>query len=371
MIYRELAGEKVSQLGFGAMRMPMAGTQVDVPQAQRMIHRALDAGINYIDTAWVYHGGTSEGIVGKAIKGRPRDSVMIATKSPVWEVKEAADFPHFLDAQLERLDTDYIDFYLLHALNAGSWANCQKLDALDFLEKAKAAGKIRHFGFSFHDEPGVFPTILKAYPWEFAQIQYNYLDQNPAMGHPGLDSCTEHGTSIIIMEPLRGGNLAGAMPPAIDAIFNQAKTRRSAAEWALRWVWNRKEPALVLSGMSTMEQLEQNLALAGTAGPDNLDKTELAIIDQVAKTLPTLIKVPCTKCRYCMPCPFGVDIPRNFSLYNEYFMFAENPAVRAGYQWIPELERAKHCTACGECVSKCPQLIAIPQVLDDVALTFG
>ncbi len=371
MIYRTLAGEQVSQLGFGAMRLPMAGAEVNVPEAIRMMHRALEGGINYIDTAWVYHGGKSEGIVGQALAGSKRQQVMIATKSPVWDVKEKADFPKFLDEQLRRLDTDYIDFYLLHALNAGSWANCQKLDALDFLERAKAAGKIRHFGFSFHDTPEVFSTILHAYPWEFCQVQYNYLDQKPANGHPGLDSAAAHGTGLIVMEPLRGGNLAGRMPAAVQSLWAKAPRQRSPADWALRWVWNRSEVGLVLSGMTTMDQLEENLTLSASAGPDNLNAAELKLIEEVADTFRKLITVPCTTCRYCMPCPFGVDIPRNFSSYNEFFMFAENPAVRAGYQWIPIKERALNCTQCGACVSKCPQHIAIPDRMKEVAATFA
>lgn len=371
MIYRSLAGEKVSQLGFGAMRLPMQGSAVDLPEAIRMIHRAQDGGVNYFDTAWVYHGGQSEGIVGQALAGARRQQAFVATKSPIWEVKQEADFPRLLDAQLERLGMDHIDFYLLHALNAGSWETCLKFAAIPFLEKAKKAGKIRHFGFSFHDRPEVFPTILNAYQWEFCQVQYNLLDRDPGRGHPGLEAPAAHGTDIIIMEPLRGGNLAGRMPAAVQKLLDGAAQQRSPAEWALRWIWDRPEPGVVLSGMSTMEQVEENLRVASEAGPGNLDDAGRRLIDLMETTFRALITVPCTACRYCMPCPSGVDIPRNFGSYNEYFMFAENPAVRAGYTWIPEAERAFNCTQCGACEAMCPQQIKIAGLMKEVAATFA
>lgn len=359
MIYRTIAGEKVSQLGFGAMRMPsLAGGAVDVPEATRMMHRAFDGGVNYFDTAYVYHGGASEGIVGQALRDR-RGKVFIATKSPIWEVKSKADFPRLLDEQLARLGTDYVDFYLLHALNAGSWKTCLDFDAIPFLEAAKKAGKVRHFGFSFHDRPEVFPPILEHYPWEFCQIQYNYLDRDPAKGHPGLAAPAARGADVVVMEPLRGGNLAGRLPEAVQSLFDAAPVKRSPAEWALRWVWDRPEPKVVLSGMSTMAQVEENLRVAGEAGPGNLDAAGRALVDKVESAMRGLIAVPCTSCRYCMPCPHGVDIPRNLNHYNEWFMFAKNPAVRAGYTWVPEPQRAGACKECGLCEDKCPQRIPI------------
>jgi len=221
MLYRTLAGEKVSQLGFGAMRLPTAGGKIDRTLTTQMIRSAIDAGLNYVDTAYVYHEGESEPAVGRALHGEWRNKVFLATKSPVWMVQRAEDFPRFLDEQLKRLETDHIDFYLLHSLNWESWAKCQQFGAFEFLEKAKATGKIRHFGFSFHDEARCFETILPAYPWEFCQLQYNFIDRKYQAGAAGLEAAVAQGTGVVVMEPLRGGNLANAIPPAVHRLYGE------------------------------------------------------------------------------------------------------------------------------------------------------
>jgi uncharacterized protein len=371
MLYRTLAGEKVSQLGFGAMRLPTTGGKIDLPATTSMIRSAIDGGLNYVDTAYVYHGGESESAVGRVLRDGWRNKVLVATKSPVWLLQKAADFSKFLEEQLKRLETDHIDFYLLHSLNAETWAKCQQFGALDFLEKAKAAGKIRHFGFSFHDEAPCFQAILSAFPWEFCQLQYNFMDRNYQAGTAGLEAAVAQGTSVVVMEPLRGGNLANAVPPAVQALYDEAPVRRTPAEWALRWVWNNPGVAIALSGMGAQAQVDENLKIAGTATAGSLTRDELVMMDRAEVTYRNLVKVGCTGCRYCMPCPQDVDIPRNFAMYNEYAMFMESPAVKAGYQWVPESARANRCVACGACVDLCPQQIDIPAVMRQVAVAFG
>lgn len=371
MLYRNLAGEQVSQLGFGMMRLPTEGGQIDQPTVDRMVRSAIDQGLNYLDTAYVYHGGLSEASTAQAVAGPWRDKVFLADKCPVWLVEKPEDFPRLLDEQLKRLNTDRIDYYLLHALNQGTWDRCLQHGAIEFCEKAKAAGKIRHFGFSFHDETPVFLPILKHYPWEFCQVQYNYLDRQYQACESGLEAAYAQGTSVIVMEPLRGGNLAGNVPPAVQEIWERAPVKRTPAEWALRWVWNHPGVGIALSGMGTQAQVDENLAIASSAKPGSLTSEELALIDEVEKTYRSLIQVGCTSCRYCMPCPHGVDIPRNFGQYNEHFMFNQSEASKGGYQWIPAAERADRCTSCGVCVELCPQQIAIPEVMARVATTFA
>lgn len=366
MIYRTLAGEKVSQLGFGAMRLPMAGDAVDEKEAIRMIRHALDSGVNYVDSAWVYHNGVSEQVVGKALKDGYRKKTFVATKSPVWDVKKEDDFQTFLDKQLEKLGVECIDFYLLHALNQGTWETCQKHNAIGFGERMKRAGKIRHLGFSFHDGLPVFKKIADAHDWEFCQIQYNYLDRKEQAGLEGLQYARLKNIGIIVMEPLRGGNLVAHTPAKVVELWKTAPKARGAVEWALGWVLNHKEVSLVLSGMNSMEQVEQNLALASSLAADSFSPAELKIIDQTEELMRASFQNNCTECRYCMPCPSGVDIPRNFKVWNEYYMFGKSQNARNAWNWIEAPLRADKCTECNECSPKCPQLITIPDDLKKV-----
>jgi uncharacterized protein len=373
VLYRTLAGERVSQLGFGAMRLPMAGVVVDIPETIRILRHAMDQGVNYLDTAWVYHDGESEGIVGRALKDGYRERTFVATKSPVWSMKEPADFDRYLDKQLERLDTDHVDFYLLHALNAGSWETCKRLDALGFLERAKKSGKIRHAGFSFHDELAAFKQIVDEGKgaWEFCQIQYNYLDREFQAGAEGLHYAKDRGIDVIVMEPLRGGSLARGVPPSVQALWDGATVHRTPADWALRWVWDQPEVSLILSGMSAMDQVQENIRTASDAAAGGLTAAERALVDQVEAAYRGETRIDCTACRYCMPCPSGVDIPRNFAHYNSYFMFMQDELVKADYRWIPPDERASACTECGTCEESCPQQLPIKEHLKAVTAAFA
>ena len=371
MLYRKLAGEAVSQLGFGAMRLPTVDGAVDVPQAVGMMRHAIDSGVNYLDTAWGYHDGESEGIVGRALRDGYRERAFVATKSPVWLVRKPEDFDRLLNTQLERLATDRIDFYLLHALGADSWESCKRNGAQEFLERAKAAGKIRHAGFSFHDDLDAFKRIVDEGDFEFCQIQYNYLDREFQAGEQGLRYAKAHGLDVIVMEPLRGGSLARAVPPAVQAIWDGAAVRRTPAEWALRWVWDDADVSLVLSGMGAMEQVEENIGIASSASAGCLTEAERALVVAAAKAYRAETRIDCTACRYCMPCPSGVDIPRNFDHYNTYFMFQKDPQVKSDYVWIPEDARAEVCTHCGNCEELCPQQLPIQELLEEVAATFA
>jgi predicted aldo/keto reductase-like oxidoreductase len=371
MLYRKLAGEDVSQLGFGAMRLPTLDGAVDAKRAIAMLRHAIDNGVNYLDTAYVYHDGESEGIVGRALKHGYRDRTFVATKSPIWLMKKPEQFDRALNTQLRRLGTDHIDFYLLHALNAGTWETCKRLGALEFLERAKAAGKIRHAGFSFHDELPVFKQIVDEAKLEFCQIQYNFLDREFQAGEQGLHYAKERGYDVIVMEPLRGGSLARGIPPRVQKLWDGAATYRTPAEWALRWVWDHKEVSLILSGMGEMPQVEENIRTASSAPAGGLSNAERQLVAAVEKAYLAETRIGCTACAYCMPCPSGVDIPRNFSHYNTYHMFMQDPMVKADYSWIPEDERAAKCEECGNCEELCPQQLPIKQLLKEVAATFA
>jgi uncharacterized protein len=371
MLYRKLAGEDVSALGFGAMRLPMLDGAVDVPQAVGMMRHAIDSGVNYLDTAYVYHDGQSEGIVGRALRDGYRERAFVATKSPVWLVQASEDFDRLLNTQLERLATDRIDFYLLHALGADSWEECKRFGALEFLEKAKAAGKIRHAGFSFHDDLDAFKRIVDEGDFEFCQIQYNYLDREFQAGEEGLRYAKAHGLDVIVMEPLRGGSLARLVPPSVQAVWDRAAVRRTPAEWALRWLWDDADISTVLSGMGAPEQVEENLRTASSSPAGCLTDAERALVAAAEKAYRAETRIDCTACRYCMPCPSGVDIPGNFETYNTYFMFQQDPQVKSQYAWIDEDARAGVCTQCGNCEELCPQQLPIRGLLREVAATFA
>jgi predicted aldo/keto reductase-like oxidoreductase len=354
---------KVSALGFGCMRLPTKGDNENIaePEATRMLRYALDHGVNYVDTAYPYHGGNSERFVGQLLKDGYRDKVRLATKLPCWKVEVSEDFDKYLNEQLEKLQTGHIDFYLLHALNEKSWHKVRDLGVLKWAEGAIADGRIGHLGFSFHDEYAVFQEIVDAYDgWTLCQIQYNYMDVENQAGARGLRYAASKGLAVVIMEPLLGGKLAG-VPEPIQSLWDAAAKERTPVDWALQWLWNQPEVSVVLSGMSTLEQVEQNVASAGASAINALMPGELALVERVREKYRELCPIPCTKCGYCMPCLNGVDIPRNFETYNQGVMYEKPDHAREGYKWIPEDERASVCIQCRECEEKCPQSIPIAE----------
>ena len=376
------SGWKVSALGFGCMRLPIAGQPpvIDEPLATRMLRHAIDQGVNYVDTAYGYHGGESERFVGRVLRDGYRQKVRLATKMPTWLVKASTDFDRYLDEQLEKLQVDRIDFYLLHALNRDRWANVHGLGVLDWAERAVRDGRIGGLGFSFHDAYPVFQEIVDAYErWILCQIQYNYMDVANQAGTRGLQYAASKGLPVVIMEPLLGGKLV-TPPPSVVECWDTAPARRSPADWALQWLWNQPEVSVVLSGMSAMEQVEENLASAGASEVGSLTAAELAVVDAVRELYRGLSPIPCTRCGYCMPCPSGVDIPGNLAMYCAGVMFGTPQTARRDYAillrlyeagMVPADTRAVRCVQCGACEEKCPQGIPIRQWMPVVHSVLG
>jgi hypothetical protein len=359
--FPKIPGLAISTLGFGAMRLPtVAGdpSQIDEEAARSMLHEAISSGVNYIDTAWPYHGGQSEHVVGRALQGVWREKVHLATKCPVWEVRAESDVLRLLDAQLTKLLTDRIDFYLLHALDGDRWKAMRQLGATRILERARADGRIGHIGFSFHGALDDFKAIVDAYDWEFCQIQLNYLDVGFQAGLEGLRHAASRKIGVVVMEPLRGGALA-RVPPAVSGIWEKSGRPWSPSEWALRWVWSLPEVVTVLSGMGTLSQLRENVASARAAVP--LTAQDLERVAEAQAFYRARLAVPCTTCGYCQPCPSGVAIPGVFSAYNSATMFE----ARAQAAWVYDNfvvkagGGAERCNECGDCESKCPQSFPI------------
>ncbi|TZE81380.1 aldo/keto reductase [Calorimonas adulescens] len=371
MQYRQLGKLNValSALGFGLMRLPVIdndNSKIDEAEAIRMIRYAIDNGVNYIDTAWPYHGGNSEIVAGKALKDGYREKTFLATKLPTWLINAEEDLDKYLNEQLKKLQTDHIDFYLLHSLDKSRWENMKRVDALSWAEKKKQEGKIRYIGFSFHDKYLVFKEIIDYYDkWDFCQIQYNYMDIDIQAGEKGLRYAASKGLGVVIMEPIRGGRLANP-PKAVMDIWNSAKVKRTPAEWALQWLWNQPEVSVVLSGMSTFEQLKENIENAKRSGVNTLTEEELEIVNRVRDKYKELSPIACTGCNYCMPCPNGVNIPRNFELYNEAHMHNTYEANRKNYENLNDA-KASFCIECGTCESACPQHLTIIDYLKEVA----
>jgi len=366
---------KVSALGFGAMRLPIVdndASKINEPEAIRMIRYAFDNGVNYIDTAYVYHRGTSEVLVGKALQDGYRKKVKLASKMPTWLVKLQEDMDKYLDEQLTRLNTEYVDFYLLHGLDAERWSKLTDLKVLDWMEKKKEEGKIKHLGFSFHDEYASFKKIIDSYDrWTLCQIHYNYVDSNYQAGMRGLKYAASKGLAVVIMEPIAGGRLAIKPPQEIQTIWDKAEKRRTPAEWALQWLWNQPQVSVVLSGMSTMEQVIENVRSASRSGPGSLAEKDLRLINFVARKYKQCGYVGCTGCRYCQPCPEGVNIPKIISLYNEYFMKDRNDEIKKKYwEHITPESQAKRCARCGKCEELCPQKLPVRDVLNKAVWLF-
>jgi len=376
MKYRTFGGtgRQVSALGFGAMRLPTMGEDADIdePAAIEMLRYAIDHGVNYIDTAYPYHGGNSELVVAKALHDGYRQKVALATKLPIWKVEKSEDFDRFLDEQLDKLQTSQVDFYLLHSLQAKSWPKLRDLGVLPWAERARADGRIGHFGFSFHDSYNAFQEIVDACDWSFCQIQYNYVSEEVQAGTAGLKYAAEKGLAVIVMEPLFGGTLANPPQPVQD-VFDRAARRRSPTDLALQWLWNQPEVSLVLSGMSTLEQVRQNIESACRSGIGSVTEEDLQLLARARDKYQELSPVPCTKCGYCMPCPNGVDIPVNLELLNHATVFQGSSAglCRNLYCSLPESQRASACVACGECEENCPQQIPIGETMARVDQAFA
>ncbi len=367
MQYRDLCGNQVSVLGYGAMRLPTQGRKIDRVKAMELFNYAIDHGVNYIDTAYPYHGGDSEVFLGENILSTPlREKVYIATKLPIFNIRREDKLQETFDVQLDRLKVDYVDYYLLHSLNGLLWDKAVEINVIPFMDRIKAEGKVKHMGFSFHGKAAEFKHIIDAYDWDFVQIQYNYLDENYQAGKEGLLYAASKAIPVVVMEPIRGGALAN-VPEAVKKVLDRAAVKRSPAAWAFQWVYDHPEVATVLSGMNCMEHLQENIKVASDSAPNSLTAEDKMILDQAKIKFRELYKVGCTACGYCMPCPAGIDIPGSFQYWNNFHMFGKGQArmmhmMSAG---IMTEDGKSHftnvCIDCGACEKKCPQQIAVRQ----------
>jgi predicted aldo/keto reductase-like oxidoreductase len=389
---------KPSALGFGTMRLPEkkqgaspAGPgepdlgSIDHKAATAMLRYAVEHGVNYIDTAYNYHGGASEVWLGRALRDVARvldgegdagwaafrRRVKVATKLPAWKCECLADFDRYFDEQRERLRIESLDFYLLHSLDADSWAQVRDAGVLDWAKRMKRAGRIGWFGFSFHGDPATFKEIVAATKlWDFCQIQYNYMDEEHQAGTEGLRYAAARGLGVVVMEPVRGGHLAGDPPQRVAELWRRSEADdfdgapRTPADWALQWVWDHPEVGVVLSGMSTMRQVVENVASAERSGAGRLTDAERALVASVREAYRELAPIACTACDYCQPCREGVEIPDIFAIYNDAVMYGNEEAARESYAWIAEEHRADRCTHCGECEARCPQKLPVTDWLE-------
>lgn len=365
----------VSALGFGCMRLPVIDNQpdkIDEAKTAEMIYYAVDNGVDYIDTAYSYHREQSEVVLGRILKEGYRDKVNLATKCPTWLIENREDFDKYLDIQLTRLQTDRIDMYLMHSLNKDRWNNLLKNDVFSFIESAKQDGRIRYAGFSFHDDLATFKSIVDAYDWDFCQIQYNYMDEKFQAGTAGLKYAAAKNLAVVIMEPLRGGRLVRNIPAEVKEIMERSGKNRTSADWALRWVWNHPEVTLVLSGMGKLDEVKQNIETAGTALPNSLTQEELEMFEQVKAAYRKRIRIDCTACEYCLPCPQDIVIPKLFDQYNDAFMYNTMDGFAQRYDWIVEnWGNPDGCIECGQCEEACPQNLPIRELMKEIRSAAG
>lgn len=374
MLYREVPknGDKLSALGYGCMRLPGRGRSINEKLAEKQILHALERGVNYFDTAYPYHSGRSESFLGKLFSQNGlRDRVRIATKLPHWSTNTSEEMDGILDEQLVKLRTDHIDYYLIHALTGELWESAKKKGVITFLDDALKSGKIRNAGFSFHGLADEFTGIVDDYDWTFCQIQYNFLDTKNQAGTAGLKYASSKDMSVMIMEPLRGGNLAKTPPPSVKDIWSKADHKRTPAEWSLRWIWNHPEVTVVLSGMNNDHHIAENLRIAEEALPHSLSEKEVKLVEEAAGEFRKVMKVGCTGCQYCMPCPAGVNIPSCFDWYNSRHAFRDKAAkmmyvFQNGGIVTEKPTLASRCVQCEKCLEKCPQHLPIPDLLNDV-----
>jgi len=366
-------GEKISLLGTGTMRLPLNpdGT-VNQQESISIIRNSIDRGVNYVDTAYMYHGGESEKVLGEALKNGYREKVFLADKMPVWMAQDRGAMEKIFAAQFERLGVDVIDMYLIHNANQSYWERAKQFNLLDFLEKMRAVGKIKYIGFSFHDTLPMFKEVIDAYPWDFCQIQLNYMDQEFQAGVEGLKYAASKNIPVIVMEPLKGGKLTDTLPPQVTALWAQSGIQRSPAEWALRWVAGFPEVLTILSGMSSMAQLDENVDILSAAEANSLTDQDLTVINQVAETYNRLLQYACTSCKYCMDsCPQKIDIPTAVNYYNDWLVYEKNPKIKGTYQtWVEEAHRASNCIDCKACEEHCPQHLPISEIMKLTAAAF-
>ncbi len=388
MKYRKMGSLdwEVSALGFGCMRLPsrkINRLRADTDKSVDLIRYGIDQGINYVDTAWIYHLGDSEKVLGKALQDGYRERVHLTSKLPMFMVSKADQFDSYLKTQMKRLQTNYLDAYLFHAVNQGQFEKIKKLNLIQKMEKAKKDGLIRHIGFSFHDTLPVYKEIIDYYPWEITQIQYNYMDTAVQASTQGLEYAHSKGIAVVIMEPLKGGTLVNPPHEALD-IINSAEKKRTPADWALQFLWNKPEISVVLSGMNTKKMIQENCTSADNSGINSLTPQELNIIEKLTEEFKKKIAVPCTACSYCMPCPKGVNIPQNFACLNNIALERSRfrrIMVRSTYRKLKGKKsqvnlknpngKATLCIKCGECTKKCPQNINIPKELEVVKQVMG
>ena len=375
MLYREVPknGDKLSVLGYGCMRFPVRMQAINEKLAEKQILLAVEQGVNYFDTAYPYHSGKSEPFLGKVLeKNGCRDKVKLATKLPHWMTPSKEEMDKLLDEQLKKLRTDRIDYYLIHALSGEHWETAKENGVIEFMDDALKAGKIINAGFSFHGLAEDFNKIVDDYDWTFCQIQYNYLDTQNQAGTAGLKYAASKDIAVMIMEPLRGGNLAKTPPPSVEKIWAKADQEKTPVDWALGWIWNHPEVTVVLSGMNNDDHIDENIRLAGKYLPESFSDKEITLVEEAADEFRRVMKVGCTGCQYCMPCPAGVNIPGCFDMYNSRHAFKDKSAKLMynffnGGVTTDKPTMASQCVQCGVCVEKCPQNLAIPELLDEVA----
>lgn len=365
-------GDKLSALGFGGMRFVEKGNKIVFDLARRQLQSAIDRGVNYVDTGYFYQHQQSEPVIGRILSENGyRDKVKVATKLPHWITGSVADMNKVLDEQLKRLRTDHIDYYLIHALDGATWEIAKKDGVIEFLDGALGSGKIISAGFSYHGSSNDFEKVIDDYDWTFCQIQYNYLDTKTQAGTDGMKYAASKDMAVIVMEPLRGGNLAKDPPKEVQEIWNRSLNKRSPVDWALRWLLNQPEVTVILSGMNDVKQIAENIKIVSEVKPNSLSDEDIALVEESAAAYRSLMKAACTGCQYCMPCPAGVDIPSCLLHYNSYKMFKDNHqkfyymAFNAGLTG-GKPSFASQCTECGACLKKCPQGLPIPDLLKDV-----
>ncbi|ADC46267.1 oxidoreductase aldo/keto reductase family [Methanobrevibacter ruminantium M1] len=379
-------GDELFPLGLGAMRLPTKNNSIDKDLAREFILYAIDNGINYIDTAYAYHGGESESFLGDILSltdsdgVKYRDKVKLSTKSPSWMVRSREDFDAFLNEQLRRLKTDCIDYYYLHTIDLSILERLKGLGVYEFLEKARSEGKIKNIGFSYHGAPNEFNDLIDDYDWDMVLVQYNYLDVNAQAGIRGIRYAYENDVAVFIMEPLKGGILAGELPKEVDGLFKGVDSNKSSVDWALSWVLNQKEVTCVLSGMGSIEQIKENMNIAERVEVDSLSDDELAVLEKAQGIFNSMMKINCTGCGYCLPCPKGVNIPDCFNIYNEKYLFNKKafgpiPGAMVNYYMVVggitnKQSNAGLCNHCGRCKRLCPQSLDIPSHLDSVKSEF-